>query len=196
MRVTSALTTVGNALILQLTFLVCALPLVTYAPAAVALQRQLAEQRAGRVTGVGTYLREFRAACREAWPLGVLVAAASAGFLAGIPFWYAAGGWPGTAGLVVLVALLGLGTGWWLAVLQAAEERRGTHWRTWRAPAAALLAARPLHAALAVVQFLTWLALMGFAPALAIVGTGLVPALITRWTLTPGRRHPRELHAD
>ncbi|WP_052852261.1 hypothetical protein [Streptomyces avicenniae] len=196
MRITSALTTVGNALILQLTFLVCALPLVTYGPAAVALQRQLAEQRDGRVTGVGSYLREFRAACREAWPLGVLVAAASLGFLAGIPFWYAVDGPPGAVGLVLLVALLGLAVACWLGLLQAAEQRRGTHWRTWLAPAAGHLATRPLHSAWAVVQFLTWLALMAFAPALVLVGAGLIPALIVHWTLGQDRARARELSAD
>ncbi|WP_049579307.1 DUF624 domain-containing protein [Streptomyces sp. SBT349] len=192
MRITSGLTTLGNALILQLAFLLCALPLVTYAPSAIALQRQLGDAREGRATGFGSFAREFRRAWRQGWALGVTVLAVGAGFLVGIPFWFAVDAWFGLAAMAVLVALLGVASAFFLNVLHASERLRESNWRTWLAPAFGGLATAPLAGLWAMVQFLTWLVLMAFLPALAVVGAGLIPALIVRFTLGTGRGAARQ----
>lgn len=183
MRFTSALTALGDALILQLTFFILSIPLVTAAPAAVALQRQLSALREGEVTGVLPLLREFRRAWRQSWTLGVLVAAIAAGFTVAIPFWFSTGAWFGLAGVSFLVALLGLASACYLNLLLAADVHRQEDWHAWLATGFVHLASHPMRSAWAMLQLITWLALLVSLPALAVIGTGLVPALIIRTTL-------------
>jgi uncharacterized membrane protein YesL len=183
MRVASVLTALGDALILQLTFLILSIPLVTAAPAAVALQRQLSALREGEITGVLPLLREFRRAWHQSWPLGVLVTSTAAGFTVAIPFWFSTGEWFGLAGVAFLVALLGLASAYYLNLLHAADVHRQEDWRSWMTTAFVHLAGHPLRSAWAMLQLITWLALLISLPALAVIGTGLVPALIVRTTL-------------
>lgn len=134
MRITSALTTICNALILQLAFLLFAIPLVTVAPAAVALQRQLSDLRDGQPTGFVSFVREFRRTWRQTCGLGVLVPVITVGFLAGIPFWYSVHGWFGLLGLALLIFLLGMTSAFYLNLLDVSDRSRGTSWRTWLGP--------------------------------------------------------------
>lgn len=180
MRIISALDTVGNALILQLAFLVCALPVVTAVPAAITLQRQLADLRAGERTGPRTFAREFARVWRQSAALGAIGALVAAGFAVAIPFWYSATGPAGRVALAVVVALLGLACGYYLTLLRTADLHRDTAWREWLRPAFAHLALRPLRALWGMAMLGTWLVVLGFVPTLLLVGAGIVPAVIVR----------------
>jgi len=184
-RVVALIDTVGTALILQLAFVAFALPIVTTAPAAVALQRQLADLQRGERAGFAPFAREFARSWRASWPLGIAAAAVTAGFAAGIPFWYAATFPFARVGLGLLVCLLGLAGALYLNVLSAAEVMRAARWRRWLDAGFDHLARNPLRSLSALIVLGAWLVALAYAPTLVLVGSGLVPALIARYLLAP-----------
>lgn len=188
-RTISVLDAVGSALILQLAFFLFSLPLVTAAPAAVALQRQLADLREGRRTSPVTYAREFALAWRQSAALGVLTALVAVGLAAAVPFWYAVPTWFGRVALAAVLFVAGLALGTWLTLLRTAEDQREDRWRAWVRPALALLVSEPLRVLVGVVALLAWFAVLARFPSLLLVGSGLVPALASRLTTlgTPPR---------
>ncbi|WP_157479993.1 hypothetical protein [Leifsonia sp. Root227] len=185
--------TIGNALILELLFVVYSIPVVTSAPAAIALQRQLGDLRSGGKTGARQFTREFAAAWRSAWPVGLAVPLVTLGLAVGIPFWYSTGPWLGTVAMIMLVCLAGMGLAFWLAFLWAADAERTVDraaWRKWVGMAAEALLHRSGRVLWGLVLFVTWLALAAyFLPAL-IIGAGLAPAAIVLWTLCERRVSP------
>ncbi|MFF1879686.1 hypothetical protein [Leifsonia sp. NPDC058230] len=196
MRIISWLDTLGNALLLQLLFLAFSLPVITAAPAAIALQRQFRDLCQGEKTGMRSYALEFVSAWRAAWPIGILFPLAAVGFAVGIPFWYSSGSWLGTTAMVVLICLAGLALAFWLAFLWAADSDRATSrsaWRAWAAAAAAALVQRSGRVLWGLVLLVTWLALAAFFLPALLVGAGLAPAAIVYWTLS-GR--PTDAVAD
>jgi hypothetical protein len=187
MRIIPWLDTLGNALLLQLLFLAFSLPVVTAAPAAIALQRQFHDLCRGEKTGMRTYAREFVSAWRAVWPIGIVFPLVAIGFSVGIPFWYSSGSWLGTSAMIVLICLAGLALAFWLAFLWAADRDRTpsrSAWRAWATAAAAALFQRSGRLLWGLVLLVTWLALAAyFLPAL-LVGAGLAPAAIVFWTLS------------
>src|SRR5690349_8497439 len=95
MRIIGWIDTVGSALLAQLMFVLLSIPLITCAPAAIALQRQLAAIAAGRPAGVRPFLRDFAGAWRQAWPTGPILLVAAIGLAVAVPFWFGSGGWYG-----------------------------------------------------------------------------------------------------
>lgn len=188
MRALAIIEAIGNALVLQVVFLVVSLPIVTAAPAAFALQRSLAASAAGDATGFRSFVREFREQWRARWPLGIVVAAVGIGFLVGIPFWYSVGDAVGIIALGTLVAILGLAIGMWLSLLAVVVEDRSGRWRPLVNRGFAMLTSQPLRALAGVVLVLVWVSVAWFVPTLLLVGSGLIPALITRFTLQTGHR--------
>jgi hypothetical protein len=183
--IVALLDTVGNALILQLAFLAFSVPIVTAFPAAVALQRQLADQQRGQRTGFGTFGREFVRSWRSSWQLGILAPIVAIGFVVAIPFWYSASFPFARAGLGVLVCLLGLACGVYLNVLRAAEAARPSRWPDWLATGFGHLVRHPLRSLWGLVLLFAWLVTLAYVPTLVLVGSGLMPALIVRYSLTP-----------
>ncbi|MGP5078604.1 hypothetical protein ACTXKZ_11120 [Brachybacterium alimentarium] len=168
---------VGTALVLQLCFLVAALPLVTVFPAAVALQRQWEDFRGGRVVGLRTYPREFKAAVLQAWWFGVALPVIASAFIVGLIFWRHV---PATIGGVATGLLVGLGAvavAFYLALLTVAERRREGSMVPWFADAGSVLLANvPRFATATAVIVCAWLA-ASVIPTLLVVTLGIVPAL-------------------
>ncbi len=187
MRIVRLLDTVGTVLILQLLFAVLSLGLVTAVPAAVALQRQFTDALLGEATGTVSFLRAFTRAWWQCWLLGIVGPVLTAGFVVSIAFWSSVPGPPGIAALGVLVFLAGLTSTIYLALLGAAGRQRDQAWRAWFTVALAHLVTVPLRGLWATILFLCWLVTLAYLPTLWLVGSGLVPAVIVRYTLAfPG----------
>ena len=185
LRVVALLDTLGNALILQLAFVVFSIPIITTVPAAVALQWQLADLHVGRRTGFVQFAKEFSTSWRASWQLGVLAPLVATGFAAAIPFWYSAPSPFARVGLGFLVCLLGLAGSFYLNVLRAAELARGERWRRWSAIASEQLVRHSLRSLRGLIVFFAWLVVLAYVPTLLLVGSGIVPALIVRRVLAP-----------
>lgn len=185
LRVVALLDTFGNALILQLAFVVFSIPIITTVPAAVALQRQLADLHTGRRTGFVPFAKEFITSWRASWPLGILAALVAGGFAAAIPFWYSAASPFARVGLGFLVCLLGLAGGCYLNVLRAAEVASEERWRQWLATAFEQMIRHSLRSLCGLIVFFAWLVTLAYVPTLLLVGSGIVPALIVRYVLEP-----------
>jgi hypothetical protein len=180
----AALTWLGEVLILQLLFVVAALPIVTVLPAAVALQCSLDEllaRRSGRP--VTTFVRNLGWSLRRFWLPGLLLVL---GLVVGVvAFWF----WsarPTPARWLAVGALAGLGIAagvGYLALLAAVTSRRiivpDADRRAVVVVALDLLRSRAPQLAMAAVLTVGWLFVMMRLPTLALVGSGLVPALIT-----------------
>jgi hypothetical protein len=184
-RVVSMLDTVGNALILQLAFLAFSIPLVTALPAAVALQRQLADLQLGERTGFGPFGKEFVRSWKSSWQLAIVALIAAIAFLVAIPFWYSASFPFSRAGLGFLVCLLGLAGSLYLNILRAAEVARQARWPDWLAIGFGHLVGHPLRSLCGLVLLFAWLVTLAYVPTLVLVGSGIVPAMIVRYALTP-----------
>jgi hypothetical protein len=189
-RVVVALDAIGNALILQLLCFVFSLPVVTLLPAAAALQRQLQDLRAGHPTGAASFAREFRRTWRASWPLGVVAPLVAIGFAVALPFWFAVQPPLGWVGSGILAFLLGLACGWLINLLWAAEALRDGDWRAWSRAGFVHLAGHALRSLWGVLLLGCWLVVLLNFPALALVGSGLVPALIVHFTVTERDRPP------
>ena len=210
-RVLTALTLVGDVLLLQLSWLVASLPVVTAVPAAFALQRCLTEvlddARAddapgdaghggvGWRTGTGGgrgFFRRFVTALGRLWPLGVAAPVVLAAFAFSALFWISAEDPPRVIALAVLLPLGGLMLAVYLGMLGAAtahDERTGVRdlvragWRT--------VVLRPLRAAACIVLLVTWLLVLSRLPTLVLITSGVVPALAAYWLA----RSPRDAAA-
>lgn len=180
MRIIGWLDTIGSALLAQLLFLVFSIPVVTCAPAAIALQRQVAAIADGRPSGVRPFVADFAAALRQAWAAGLAFAAVAVGLGAAVPFWVSTGAWFGYAAAGALSILGGLALAFWLALLSVARDDTTGRLRDLAAAAGHRLLERPGRLLIALVLALTWLALASVLFPLLLVGSGLVPAIVVQ----------------
>ncbi|SDT16955.1 hypothetical protein [Microlunatus soli] len=174
-------TPVGNLLVAQLVFVCCALTVVLIVPAAVALQRTVQAILDEHENAVfRTFVAELPGAIRRYLLIGLAIDVAAAMIMISILFWYAADGPAAVVALVVLIVVSGLLIGGYLcglAVTVAGDQ--GV--RRWLSASYRRLTRQPLHVAGTVVIMLTWLLLLSRVPTLALIGTGLVPALLAHW---------------
>lgn len=194
-RAMSWLDKVGNLLILQLVFFACSIPLVTVIPAAVALQRSLADFRSGDQTGVVLFAREFKRAWRQSWALGLGGAALAIGLGVSIPFWYLSDSGAGWLAVGFLATLACVACAFYLGILRESEIQRNQGFRQWLLPAYQHVTAHPARAVGGVVLFVTWLAVLNYVPSVLFLSTGLAPAFIAHFALTP-RTRPVSRTAD
>jgi len=185
---------VGSALLAQLLFFVFAIPVVTAAPAAIALQRQLHDHADGEKIGVASFAHEFARAWRTSWAVGILMPVVAAGFAVAIPFWYSRGTAVGAFAFAVLVCLAGLACAFYLALLWSSDADRAHGWRAWCGEALGALTRRAPRVLWALVLMIAWLTLAAFALPLLLIGSGLAPALIVYFTLSD--RHTKRAPAE
>lgn len=176
---------VGNLLILQLVFVACSIPLVTVIPAAVALQRSLADFRSGDKTGVVLFAHEFRRAWKQSWALSLGGAALTIGLGVSTSFWYASGSGAGWLAVGFLATLASAACALYLGILVESEIRRDQDFRQWLLPAYERVMAQPARAAAGVVLFVTWLAAANSVPSVLFLTTGLAPAYFAHFAFTP-----------
>jgi uncharacterized membrane protein YesL len=178
---------VGNLLILQLVFVGCSIPLVTVIPAAVALQRCLADLRRGDKTGVVPFIHEFRRAWKQAWELSLGGTVLTIGLGVSIPFWYASGSGSGAGWLAVgfLTTLASVACALYLSILEQSEIQRDQDARQWLQPACQRVMAQPARAAGGVVLVVTWLAAANAVPSVLFLTTGLAPAYFAHFSFAP-----------
>jgi len=189
LRAFRVLDAVADALLLQLLWLVCSLPVVTAVPAAVALQRRWAASRAGEPVRAGDFLREMALAWRQAWVPGVLGPLLVVAWVGSVLFWRAVPGYPAVLALGLVLGLALPALTFHLALLAASEREVGDAWRTWFRSAAHDALTRMPRYLLALAGLLTWFALVRLAPPLLFVGAGILPALLAA---AAGGSYPRE----
>lgn len=178
----------GDALQLQLLFVLASLPIFTVLPAAVALQRTLAPVLTERRTqGISRYFfRELAWAWRRCWPFGLLLPLITAIAVLSILFWLAADPFPGLVVLAIIIPLVGLGCAYYLAFLAASGSAAPDAQRKdLRVEAVRIMGKRPLQHAAGVLALIAWSILLLYLPTLALLGSGLVPALIS-WVAAQG----------
>ena len=167
---------VGTGLVLQLSFLLAALPLVTIFPAAVALQRQWEDFRSGRVVGLRTYPREFILAVRQTWWLGLALPIIASAFIVGVLFWRNILSTTGGVATGILIGLGAVALAFYLALLTVAERRRGGSILPWFTEAGTVFLENiPRFAVATAVVVCTWL-VASLIPTLLIVTLGIIPA--------------------
>jgi hypothetical protein len=179
---------VGDALQLQLLFVLVSLPIFTVLPAAVALQRCLPPVLTENGTrGISRlFFGELIRAWRRYWPFGLLLPLIAAMALLSILFWLAADPFPGLLVLAIIVPLVGLGCAYYLAFLAAAgSSEPDAHANDVRVEAVRIMGQRPLQHAVGVLALIAWSILLVFLPTLALLGSGLVPGLIS-WVAARG----------
>lgn len=189
MKAVAILDTVGNALILQLCFLLCSLPLITIVPSAVALQRSLDDLQAGERTGMVPFARHFRQAWRQYWRLGTVTTVVGAALTVSFSFWLSVGSEFGPAAQGVLFFWAGLGAAIYLNLLSTSSQRRDLDARTALTVSFASVRSHPIRALARLVMFASWLLVLALVPSLALAGSGLVPAVIARYAVA-NSRHP------
>jgi len=182
--VVNAFDVIGEALLLQLLFVVVSVPLVTILPAAVALQRSfrqvILEDKPGAFR---RFISEFSWAWKRLARAGIATA-----FLAGVAvfsilFWLSTPGPLGIAALCVIIPLCGAAAGFYLALLATAMEAdNDTSGRNLWEAALQLVLRRPLPLGGCVIALATWGVLALRLPTLIPLGSGLVPALLA-WLL-------------
>jgi len=187
MRIIAAISAIGTALLLQLCFVICAVPLITAVPAAIALQRSFSDDRLGEKTGVLSYLRHFAAAWRQSWPLGIVGALLAAGFVVGGFFWLSVHAPLGYVAVGTLSFLGGLIAATYLNLLARADQDRAVSWRPLLAQARAALVGGPLRSLLGVVILGAWYFVLASVPPLVLVGSGLIPTLIVHYVIETAR---------
>lgn len=183
MRVIRIVDAIGNALILQLCFVLCSIPLVTIVPSAVALQRSLDGYRAGERTGFLPYLAQLRRAWSQYWRLGLLAAAVGVGAAMGLLFWLQVESTIGHLAVGLLMFWSGLGAALYLSLLEASSAFPDLDGRTVLSRAVAVVRSHPLRSLLGLMLFWSWLVVLMMVPTLALVGSGLIPAIIARYAL-------------
>lgn len=183
-------TPIGNLLVAQLIFFCCGLTVVLIVPAAVALQRTVDAVLVHQENAVlRTFVRQLPGAIRHYLLLGLAIDLAAAMIMISVFFWYAADGPVAIIALLTLIVLSGLLIGGYLCGLaEVVDGDRGV--RDWLRAAYRRLVRQPLVVAGGVVIMLTWLLLVSRLPTLALIGTGLVPALLAHWLRR--RREPVE----
>ncbi|WP_415854563.1 hypothetical protein [Sinomonas sp. G460-2] len=192
-RAFGAATAAGEALLLQICFVLASLPLVTVLPAAVALQRSLREVFVGhdRASAV-RFGGHFVTALRQTWKIAVVQPAFALAAIVSAAFWASAGGVLSAVALSLLAAACGAATAAYLAFIAAAAilpptaRPRRCAFAAW-----ALARRRPLRFAGAVVLSATWALLLARVPTLLLVGSGLVPAALAWWAAAPWLRASR-----
>ncbi|NUP73077.1 MAG: hypothetical protein HOQ07_00220 [Sinomonas sp.] len=189
-RVFGAATAAGEALLLQICFALASLPLVTVLPAAVALQRSLREVFVGHDrASAARFGRHFVTALRQTWKIAVVPPAFALVAIVSAAFWASAGGVLSAVALSLLAAACGAATAAYLAFIAAAAMLpRAARLHRCAFAAWALARRRPLQYAGAVVLSATWALLMGRAPTLLLVSSGLVPAALAWWAAAPWMR--------
>ncbi|QNE48630.1 DUF4175 domain-containing protein (plasmid) [Glaciihabitans sp. INWT7] len=185
MRIVGAISALGTALLLQVCFVVCALPVITAVPAAIALQRSFSDDRAGEKVGVLSYLRQFTVAWRQSWPLGVIGALLAVGLVVGGLFWLSVHAPLGYVAVGTLSFIAGLAAATYLNLLSCADRERETGWRPLFAETRAALVGRPLRSLGGVVMLAAWYFVLVSVSPLVLVGSGLVPTLIARFVIEP-----------
>jgi hypothetical protein len=187
MRIIAAISTIGTALLLQVCFVVCALGVITAVPAAIALQRSLSDDRIGERVGILSYLRHFATAWRQSWPLGIVGALLTVGFVVGGLFWLSVHAPLGYVAVGTLSFLGGLAAATYLNLLSCSDRDRNQRWRPLLGQAREALFGRPLRSLGSVVALGAWYFVLASIPPLVLVGSGVVPALIVRYVIEPPR---------
>lgn len=189
-RALGVATAAGDALLLQICFVLTALPLVTVLPAAIALQRSLREVFVGGApASAARFGLHFLAALRQTWKIAVVPPAFGLVAIVSAAFWASAGGPVGTIALGLLAILSGAAASAYVALVAAAATLpRAAHLRRCALTAWALARRRPLQLAGAVVLSATWALLMARLPTLLLVSSGLVPAALAWWAAAPWMR--------
>jgi uncharacterized membrane protein YesL len=182
--VVAAFDVTGEALLLQLLFVVISVPLVTMLPAAVALQRSfrqvILEDKPGTFR---RFMSEFSWAWKRLALAGIATALLAVVAAFSILFWLSTPGALGTAALCVIIPLCGAAAGLYLALLAAAMEADNeTSGRNLWEAALQLVLRRPLPLGGCVIGLATWGVLALRLPTLIPLGSGLVPALLA-WLL-------------
>jgi uncharacterized membrane protein YesL len=172
---------IGNLLVAQLLFFCCALTIVLVVPAAVALQRTVHAVLTEQENAVArTFVRELPPAVRRFWAVGLAVDLLAVMITVSLFFWGSSSGPVALAGLVCLAVLGGLLLGGYLCAL--AESVPATPGiGGWLRASLARLQRQPLLVAGCVVIMITWFLLLARLPTLAVIGTGLIPALLAHW---------------
>ena len=187
--VLAKLSVVGDLLMLQLVFLVISLPILTFFPAAFALQRVLPEAISqDKPKLLRQFFREFRWAMKNFWMSGLALYVGGLMLAFGISFWAYANGPARIFALAILIPLTGMILGLYLSGLAILPEAPVTAtMKSLFRSANLFLLRRPLPVAGGVVVLLTWFALASQVPTLLVIGSGLVPAL-TAYALSRTRR--------
>lgn len=183
---------VGNLLVAQLAFVVCSLTILFLIPAAVALQRTMEAILVEDENSVlRCFARELHGAVRPYLAAGLALSLLSGMLTVSIFFWAATGGPPAVVALIVLIPLAGMLTAGYLTALAVLAGPERPPLRATLFLAAQRLRNQPLHAGACVVVLVTWGLLMIKLPTMALIGSGLVPALLAFWL-----RYPRGPHGD
>lgn len=190
-RLLSLLTPIGNLLVAQLAFFVCSLTAVLIVPAAVALQRTAeAVLVRDEYSVLQCFLRELRSAVRCYLLPGIAFVVIAIMLATSILFWSATGGAPAIVGLVILIPIAGLLIAGYVSFLAESVEFHQPGLRPAVSAASARLRAQPLRAGACVVVMITWGLLVSKLPTAALVGSGLVPALLALWLRRPQQQEP------
>jgi hypothetical protein len=183
MRIMAAISAIGTAFLLQLCFVVCAIPLITAVPAAIALQRSFSDDRLGEKAGVLSYLRQFATAWKQSWVLGIVGALLAVGLIVAGLFWFSVHAPIGYVAVGTLSFLAGLAAAAYLNLLGRADRSRQLAWRPLLIEVRTALVARPLRSLGGVVILGAWYFVLASIPPLVLVGSGLVPALIAHYVI-------------
>jgi uncharacterized membrane protein YesL len=182
---------IGNLVLAQLVFFCCSLTVVLIVPAAVALQRTTEAVLVDREYAVlRAFGRQLPGAIRRYLLIGLLIDLLAVMLAFSLLFWVSARGPAAVAGLIAVVVLSGLLVGGYLCALAESTVEHPTL-GTWLRAAYRRLLRQPLPSAAGVVIMATWFLLLARLPTAALVGTGLVPALLAHWLLHPRRRPDR-----
>ena len=187
MRFIAVLDSLGSALLLQLCCLLCSIPLVTAVPAAIALQAEFEQLRRGGRVGVRSYLARFRLVWRASWPYGLAAPFAAVCAISAVWFWSAAPGALRVTALGGLAFCVGALAAFALALLARAASTVPARASELGAAAWRLLLRLPLRALWALALLVAWAALLTRFPALAVIGSGLVPVAVVSYTMGPRR---------
>jgi len=187
MRISRLIDTVGSALALQLLFVLTALPLITALPAALALQNEWERFRLGERTTVASFFAAFAAAWRARWLPGVLAPVFCAMLFVTYTFWAAVPGWPGVLAMGLLAGLAFVALCCWLSILATATaaQMRGDGLLPWMRNASGELLMRFPRYLLGLAVMITWFCALRFSFPLALVGSGILPALLAHWAANP-----------
>ena len=184
-RALGILNAVGDVLVLQLSFAVASIGIVTILPAAIALQRGLDEVLIG---GESASIRRFAVRTwREFltyWRLSIAVPALALMLVVGTFFWAAAADPMRLIALAFLLPIAGLALGLYvsgLATFISSPDRTSERARV--ALAWQRLRKQPLSVAACVVVMVTWFLLMSRLPTMGLIGSGIVPAFLAVWLL-------------
>lgn len=178
----SWLTPIGNLLVAQLAFFACSLTVVLIVPAAVALQRTTEAVLIRDENAVlRCFLRELRSTARSYLLPGLVFLLMAIMLATSLLFWGATGGPLAVLALVILIPLAGLLIAGYVSFLAESVESQRPGRRALMSAAITRLRMQPLRAGAGVVVMITWGLLVLKLPTAALVGSGLVPALLAFW---------------